>query len=108
MRSGLRHMRMTSILVLAGTLMMGVSAPPVSASSPIWSVVPSPNPATISVSNDVLEGVSALADNNVWAVGNFSSSNGNNVKHSLVEHWNGTAWGVVPSPNVGSLGKRFW
>jgi hypothetical protein len=86
---------------------MRAAAPAVSASGSLWQYVPSPNPSTVSVSNDVLEGVSALADNNVWAVGNDSSSVGNNVKHTLVEHWNGTAWSVVPSPNVGTQGSEL-
>jgi hypothetical protein len=24
------------------------------------------------------------------------------VSHTLIEHWNGSAWTIVPSPNVGS------
>src|SRR5438876_2306731 len=32
--------------------------------------------------------------NDIWALG-FGNVNG-----TLIEHWNGTAWSVVPSPNV--------
>jgi hypothetical protein len=62
-----------------------------------WNVVASPNVGT---SDNVLQGIAAISSNDVWAVGN--SSNGFNVPHqTLVEHWDGTAWNVVSSPNVG-------
>lgn len=60
-----------------------------------WQVVPSPNVGT---SNNNLYAVSAVAPNDVWAVGytvNF-------YYQTLIEHWNGTAWSIVPSPNLGS------
>lgn len=107
MRSRIRCGQVVSLLALVGSLAMGAAAPAVSASGSIWQYVPSPNPSTVSVSNDVLSGVSALADNNVWAVGNYSSSVGNNVKHTLVEHWNGASWSVVSSPNVGTQGSEL-
>jgi hypothetical protein len=38
----------------------------------------------------------------MWAVGSFSVAAGTTVQgRTLVEHWNGSAWSVVPSPNVG-------
>lgn len=101
------RLKVVSILILAGLLAVGVSGPEVSANGTIWSVVPSPNPSTVPISNDALFGVSALADNNVWTVGRFSSSVGNNVNHTIVEHWNGSAWSVVPSPNVGTQGSEL-
>jgi hypothetical protein len=59
-----------------------------------WKVVSSPNPSTAS---NILYAVTAISTNNVWAVGDYSSpSTGNNT---LVEHWNGSQWSVVPSPN---------
>src|SRR5205823_370240 len=35
--------------------------------------------------------------NDVWAVGTTQLSNGN--FGTLTEHWNGTKWSIVPSPN---------
>jgi len=58
--------------------------------------VPSPN---VGSSHNFLSGVSALASNDVWAVGFYL--NGGTFQ-TLVEHWNGTAWSVVPSPNPSS------
>ncbi len=107
MRIGLRRTRVTAIAVLAGLLAIGAGAPPALAGGSIWTRVPSPNPATKSVSNDALSGVSALSDSAVWAVGDYSSSGGNNVQHTLVERWNGSTWMVVPSPDMGALGSAL-
>jgi hypothetical protein len=41
--------------------------------------------------------VAAVAANDVWAVGDTTDSN-NNYK-TLVEHWDGHRWSVVPSPS---------
>ncbi len=62
-----------------------------------WSVVASPSPSTYYNS---LSGVTAVSVNNVWAVGYASSST--NGYQTLVEHWNGSSWSVVASPNMGS------
>jgi hypothetical protein len=64
-----------------------------------WSVVPSPNTNRL----NFLRGVAALTTNDVWAVGDVvkDPNDGVSVTRSLIEHWNGTAWTVVPSPNVG-------
>ena len=62
-----------------------------------WSVVPSPNVGT---DRNHLRGVTARAAGDVWAVGEFHATG---VLHyrTLVEHWNGSAWEVVSSPNAG-------
>ncbi len=62
-----------------------------------WSVVPNPNPGTL---NRFL-GVAAISSSNVWAVGYFFVD-GNSVSRTLVEHWDGAGWSVVPSPNLGT------
>jgi hypothetical protein len=61
--------------------------------SPIWSVVSSPNP---NVNIDHLYGVAAVSPNDVWAVGDYMSG----TARTLTEHWDGTSWSVVPSPNI--------
>ena len=65
-----------------------------------WSRVATPNTNTL----NTLRGVAAVASNNVWAVGDSlrSGTDGVSVSRTLIERWNGTAWSVVPSPNVGS------
>lgn len=50
-----------------------------------------------------LNGVLALAPNDVWAVG-FSTPEAPPTEAAtltLIEHYDGTSWSVVPSPNVG-------
>jgi hypothetical protein len=59
-----------------------------------WTQVPSPAPG----GQSELEGITALAPNNIWAVG-FYSNGSRNV--TLVEHWDGATWSTVPSPNLG-------
>ncbi|HJT58544.1 MAG TPA: hypothetical protein VJ761_18700 [Ktedonobacteraceae bacterium] len=62
-----------------------------------WSVVASPSPGT------AFNGFSSLAvvsSTSVWAVG--SAANWSGPAQTLVGHWDGTQWTVVPSPNPGS------
>lgn len=52
------------------------------------------------VTNRLLTNVAAISTNDVWAVGYSFTSNG--APQTLTEHWNGTSWGIVPSPSVGT------
>ncbi len=64
-----------------------------------WSKVPSPSPGN---GQNILQGVTALAPDDVWAVGWFvATQNQDRPQKTLIEHWDGTNWNVVPSPNVG-------
>jgi hypothetical protein len=64
-----------------------------------WEGVPSPSPGN---GQNVLFGVTAVAPNDVWAVGFFvEAPNEDRPQKTLIEHWDGTSWQVVPSPNVG-------
>jgi hypothetical protein len=60
-------------------------------------------PALNTNDNAALNGIVALASNDIYAVGYQPASNG--AVLTLVEHWNGTAWSVVPSPNASSTGN---
>ena len=64
-----------------------------------WTLVPTPNGAIANSAENALNGADALSSNNVWAVG-YSKAAG--PYKTLVERWNGTQWGIVPSPNVGT------
>jgi hypothetical protein len=59
-----------------------------------WTVVPSPDAST---GNNRLDAVTAVSANDVWAVGTAQNASG--VFQTLTEHWNGTAWSIVPSPS---------
>jgi plastocyanin len=63
-----------------------------------WSTVSTPNPS--SEDND-LKAVSVVTANDVWAVGSYLPSGGGELRN-LALHWNGSAWSVVPTPNVGT------
>lgn len=60
-----------------------------------WNVIPSANSAR--AGNDLLA-VAAISANDVWAVGTSANKSGSDY-HTLAEHWNGTTWSVVATPN---------
>ena len=62
-----------------------------------WSVSPSPNPNT---GGDLLNSVYCTSATFCEAVGYEGSTSGS--IQNLIESWNGTAWSVTPSPDVGS------
>lgn len=62
-----------------------------------WEIVPSPNTGTI----DSLTAVTSVSGKDIWAVGGFYNNN-TQVSGTLVEHWNGTNWTIVPSPSIGT------
>ena len=61
-----------------------------------WSVVPTPNPPESNNDSELL-GVTAIASDDVWAVG-YGTSTGTGWS-TLAEHWDGTNWSIVPTPN---------
>jgi hypothetical protein len=65
-----------------------------------WQVVPSPNPAGGASPTDTLAGVVALSAKNVWAAGFYEKTT--TSFRTLAEHWNGTKWSVVATPNAGT------
>jgi hypothetical protein len=60
-----------------------------------WKVVPSPSPGG---TTNTLFGIGAASANDVWAVGVYLGASGT-APQTLVEHWNGSVWSLVPSPN---------
>lgn len=61
-----------------------------------WQIVPSANLGGLTCFS--LNGVAAVSHDKdaVWAVGNALDTNGSTV--TLIEHWNGHTWRIVPSP----------
>lgn len=57
-----------------------------------WQIVPSPNNATPG-SYNVLNDVSAISSNDIWAVGGSAVAG-----RSLLMHWDGASWQLVPEP----------
>ena len=62
-----------------------------------WSVVPAPHPNV----NSGLSAVATISANDAWAVGSAGSQISG--AQTLIEHWNGTSWQIVTSPNPGSI-----
>src|SRR5438105_12938109 len=60
-----------------------------------WSIVASPNTST--TQNNLL-GVTCVSASDCWAVGSYVAGSG--APRTLIEHWDGTAWAIVPSPNT--------
>jgi hypothetical protein len=69
----------------------------------VWSVVPSPSPGGL---QNILYGVAAISDTDVWAVGTQQDSNG--PFHTLTEHWDGKSWSVVNAVDAGTNGNQFY
>ena len=71
-----------------------------------WAVVPSPS---IGPLDNVLAGVATQSAASAWAVGYSSVSIPPRVYHrALIEHWNGTTWRVVPTPQAGTSDSDLW
>ena len=66
-----------------------------------WSIISAPNAHNFT---DEFFGVAADSPTDAWAVGDTLLREGGNVFAPLIEHWNGTAWTVVPNPGVGPFG----
>jgi hypothetical protein len=70
-----------------------------------WSVVASPAPpprpdVDPRLARVWLVDVSAVAPDDVWAVGNADG-------RTLIEHWNGREWSIVPSPSPGAYSNAL-
>jgi hypothetical protein len=108
--------RSRSLTVLVATLAICVAllvgAVPVaarSARSPvgagsIWTRVSSPNRGA---GYNSLTAVATLAANDAWAVGHTQNAQ-TGLYQTLIQHWNGRSWQLVPSPNVSGMNNQLW
>lgn len=65
-----------------------------------WSVLPTPDPG---VSGNHLYAVDAVSPDDVWAAGQQLGAHA--PDNGLVEHWDGSAWSVVPLPAATSASE---
>jgi hypothetical protein len=72
------------------------SVPVVQSTTSGWSVVSSPNDNNNPNDYDI-EAVTCTSAADCWAVGHYHASDG--YQETLTEHWNGSAWAIVYSPN---------
>jgi hypothetical protein len=89
----------SSRIAMRGSVVAGIlgglilwTALPSAADSP-WHIVPSPNKGP-----SWIYGLSALADSDAWAVGNYFEGR----YEPLAEHWDGTSWTIVDTPDIAS------
>lgn len=66
-----------------------------------WKVVPSPNVDERAGSFNTFRSVTALSEKDMYAVGFFANGNTGGQQETLVEHFDGSAWTIVPSPTKG-------
>jgi hypothetical protein len=67
-----------------------------------WRVVESPNVGTGQY--NTLTSVDALSGTDAWAVGSYRTATS---RKTLVQHWDGTSWTIVSSPNPGTLSNSL-
>src|SRR2546422_1382203 len=63
----------------------------------LWSRVATPNRKSI---HNYFTAAAAASSTDVWAVG-YTQAPHESTEKTLIEHWNGTAWSIVASPNPG-------
>ncbi|MGH3118348.1 MAG: hypothetical protein ACRDQ2_14795 [Gaiellales bacterium] len=63
-----------------------------------WVIVSSPNADT--TQNNVLAGLTCVSSSDCWAVGSYYTIGIPAKNQTLIEHWNGTSWAIVESPDT--------
>lgn len=94
-----RSFLVCALLLAIGFLPPGSVSAAASVTTPgvgAWEHVPSPNPSD---EGNYLTAVATVSDNDVWTVGT-SWYRPNSNPGTLTEHWDGSAWRVVRSPNA--------
>ena len=87
-------------LMLAGALTGPWQATASAAACQAWTFGQPSSPGTF---DNTLNGVTVLSACDVWAVGTTRDSGG--ASQTLIEHWAGSSWNVVPSPSPGTTGN---
>src|SRR5262245_2582841 len=64
---------------------------------PNWEIIPSPIVTTTTAES--LVAIAVVSANDIWAVGSVRPTT---YSQTRTEHWDGTQWSIVPSPNVGT------
>jgi hypothetical protein len=68
-----------------------------------WSIAASPQPGS---RRDMLFAASARSPSDVWVVGDQEGADGR--FETLAEHWDGTRWSVLPTPDPGAAGNHLY
>lgn len=97
-RASLARVPLIFVVLLASLLFSSCTTPPTPAACASWQIVPSPNPGNVA---DQLTDIFAVTSKNIWAAGSVSDTSTSTDSRTLVEHWNGISWAVIPSANLG-------
>jgi hypothetical protein len=98
------------VLSLAVLLVAGLPGRAAIAGSPgdlpPWGVVPSPNEGP---HDNTLKAIAGLGANDLWAVGEYNPGipPTESGRRTLIQHWDGTQWSIVASPNPTWPGMDF-
>jgi hypothetical protein len=101
----MKDFRTASLVVLVLLAAACLSGQTTTAPVSHWTVVASPN---VSGQDNILAAVAANSSTDIWAVGQFIPDANQDITQTLIEHWNGTSWSAIPSPNVGSLANALF
>jgi len=96
----MKHVRSGVVGVLICVVSALLGASPSAHAASLWTIEPT---ATIADSSQPsLSSVSCVAASDCTAAGSYLNATSNEV--TLVEHWDGTAWSIDPTPNPGEGG----
>ena len=74
-----------------------IASAPLNPASPGWSVVTAPKAS----GPQQLQAITCVSESDCWAVGYYVGYD--TVQTELIEHWDGSSWAVVNSPNHGGI-----
>ncbi len=95
-QSGFFNPRFLLALTLcAAGFFLGAASFAANPTPPGWSLITSPN--TSATQHNYLSAVTCASVRDCWAAGTYYSGS---VYQTLIEHWDGTSWAIVPSPNA--------
>jgi len=92
-------MKTLTLIALTAALVLTPAARAASPACVGWTQVTSPN---MGHGDNVLTSVAANSSSDIWAVGQIVPDTDPNITNTLTQHYDGTAWSMVPSPNVGT------
>jgi hypothetical protein len=69
-------------------------------------VRPAPFSERFATESFTAEGGMGTVSDSLWAVGGYQDAS--SVWHTLAEHYNGSAWSVVPTVDAGAAGNQFY
>lgn len=76
--------------------------------APTWVSTTTPDQVPNGVPfNNVFNAVTARTSTDAWAVGTFERANDDDGSAILAEHWDGTAWTALPTPNVFRFNEKL-